>query len=79
MLQTKSLVNGGHMEDWGDDDGTTWEVALRAAINNELSVAFGPHFYLNPRSFEQPARQREFLKKVLDARYFGNRALLRPV
>lgn len=47
------------------------EVALRAAINNRLSVALGPHFYLNPRSFEQPARQREFLKKVLDARYLA--------
>ena len=29
------------------------EVALRASINNRLAVAYGPHFYMEPKHFER--------------------------
>lgn len=47
------------------------EVALRAAINNELAVALGPHFYLDGCAFERLSGQQVFLKKVLDAKYLA--------
>lgn len=47
------------------------EVALRAAINNELAVALGPHFYLDRRAFEHPKGFGAFQGKVRDARYLA--------
>ena len=47
------------------------EVALRAAINNELAVALGPHFYLDRRAFERPQGFEAFRKKVGEADYLA--------
>ncbi len=47
------------------------EVALRAAINNELTVALGPHFYLDRGAFEHSKGFGAFQGKVRDARYLA--------
>jgi abortive infection bacteriophage resistance protein len=47
------------------------EVALRAAINNELAVALGAHFYLDQRAFERLQGFEAFQGKVRRARYLA--------
>lgn len=47
------------------------EVALRAAINNGLAVALGPHFYLDRRAFERPQGFEAFRRKVDEADYLA--------
>ncbi len=47
------------------------EVALRAAINNELAVALGPHFHLDRGAFERPHGFEAFQEKVRQARYLA--------
>jgi abortive infection bacteriophage resistance protein len=47
------------------------EVALRAAIVNELSVPLGPHFFMESRHFEETSGFSDFLDKGLKARYLA--------
>ncbi len=47
------------------------EVALRAAIVNELGVAHGPHFHLESRHFENTSEFNEFLRTCASARYLA--------
>jgi abortive infection bacteriophage resistance protein len=47
------------------------EVALRAAIINELSVLHGPHFHTESRHFEQISDFKYFLGKCLQKKYLA--------
>jgi abortive infection bacteriophage resistance protein len=47
------------------------EVALRASIVNELAVAHGPHFYLDPRHFSTAESYRGFFSEGVQARYLA--------
>ena len=47
------------------------EVALRASIGNRLAMGHGPHFYLESRHFESDGAHRDFLSKVLSAKYLA--------
>jgi abortive infection bacteriophage resistance protein len=47
------------------------EVALRAAINNELAVPLGPHFYLDPRNFEKVDGFKKFQRLACSADYLA--------
>jgi len=47
------------------------EVALRAAIVNELSIAHGPHFYLAANHFDKLDGYKGFLTKASQARYLA--------
>ena len=49
------------------------EVALRAALVNELAVLYGPHFYLDARHFENVDIQHGFLEKASRADYLAIR------
>ena len=49
------------------------EVALRAAIVNELAVPHGPHFYLVPEHFESASIYRSFVNKAVQADYLAIR------
>ncbi len=49
------------------------EVALRAAIVNELGVPYGPHFYLAPEHFESATVYRGFFNKAVHADYLAIR------
>lgn len=47
------------------------EVALRAALNNEVAVAHGPHFYLDRRLFASFDTYQEFLRTASTAKYLA--------
>lgn len=47
------------------------EVALRASIGNRTALAYGPHFYLDSRHFESSGSHRDFLSKVISAKYLA--------
>jgi abortive infection bacteriophage resistance protein len=47
------------------------EVALRAAINNELAVALGPHFYLDRCAFERVEGFKAFQRRAVEAEYLA--------
>ena len=49
------------------------EVALRAALVNELGVPHGPHFYLAPEHFESVSIYRGFVNKAVQADYLAIR------
>jgi abortive infection bacteriophage resistance protein len=47
------------------------EVALRAAIINEVAVPHGPHFYLKPSHFGNVDSYRSFFSKAVQAKYLA--------
>ncbi|MGY0711768.1 Abi family protein [Azospirillum argentinense] len=47
------------------------EVALRAAINNSICVAHGPHFYLDRAHFSSSEGYRDFMQRAMRPRYLG--------
>ena len=47
------------------------EVALRAALNNEVAVAHGPHFYLDRHLFATFDAYQEFLRTATTAKYLA--------
>lgn len=47
------------------------EVALRSCIVNQLTVSFGPHFYLESRHFESISGYQEFLRDASKAKYLA--------
>jgi len=47
------------------------EVALRAALNNEVAVAHGPHFYRDRRLFARVGTYHEFLQTAGAAKYLA--------
>src|SRR3954454_12193744 len=47
------------------------EVALRAAIINEVGVVYGPHFYLERRHFEELKAFNMFMEQVATAKYLA--------
>jgi abortive infection bacteriophage resistance protein len=47
------------------------EVALRAAIIDEVAVPHGPHFYLKPSHFGNVEAYRSFFSKVVQTKYLA--------